>query len=56
MKSSRLGASMEKEKKKMGRPRKEKKGVAIWIPDIYVDSVRAFLETLKQQNQQAKTS
>lgn len=43
---------MEKIKKKMGRPKKEKKGVTMWIPDICVDSVRALIEGMKQQNQQ----
>ena len=38
--------------KKMGRPRKEKKGALLWIPDIYVDSVTAYLELLKMQHNQ----
>lgn len=37
-----------------GRPRKENKGVALWIPDIYVKTVKEFLEMLKQSSQQAK--
>ena len=42
------------EKNKGGRPRKETKGVALWIPDIYVKTVKEFLEMLKQSSQQAK--
>ncbi len=46
-----------KEKKKMGRPLKAKKGALIWVQSDFVDSVTAFLETLKQQSQkQAKQS
>lgn len=40
-----------KEKKKMGRPPKAKKGALIWVQSDFVDSVQAFLETLKQQQQ-----
>lgn len=42
-------------KPKMGRPRKEKKGVYLWLPAEFSDSVIAYLELLKQQqNKQAK--
>lgn len=48
---------MEQVKRKVGRPKKTKKGQMIWCPDFCLDSVQAFIETLKQQNQQqAKTS
>jgi hypothetical protein len=48
---------MDKVKNKVGRPKKEKKGVTMWIPDICVEPVRALIEGMKQQNQQqAKTS
>lgn len=43
-------------KNKGGRPRKDKKGEYLWIPADYVTSVKAFFETMKSQNQQAKTS
>jgi hypothetical protein len=44
-----------KEKNKGGRPRKEKKGKLIWVPDFAVDIVEAVLNVTKQQaqNQQA---
>ena len=38
--------------KKMGRPRKEKKGVYLWLPAEFSDSVIAYLELLKQQHNQ----
>lgn len=44
----------EKTKKPMGRPKgstKAKKGALIWVQSDFVDSVQAFLETLKQQAQ-----
>lgn len=41
--------------KKMGRPRKEKKGVYLWLPAEFSDAVQAYFELLKQQqNRQAK--
>jgi hypothetical protein len=40
-----------KEKKKMGRPPKAKKGALLWVQAEFVDSVTAFLDTLKQQAQ-----
>jgi hypothetical protein len=45
-----------KPKNKGGRPRKEQKGDYLWVPADYVQAMRAFLETLKQQNQKAKAS
>lgn len=46
-----MGTETEsKPKNKGGRPRKDKKGALLWVPDIYVDAVRGFLEGLKQQN------
>ena len=42
------------EKRPQGRPKgatKEKKGRMIWVQSDFVDSVQAFLETLKQQAQ-----
>ena len=42
----------EKPKKKMGRPKgstKAKKGALIWVQSDFVDSVQAFLETMKAQ-------
>lgn len=49
---------MEQVKRKVGRPKKIKKGQMIWCPDFCLDSVQAFIETLRQQQnqQQAKTS
>ncbi len=47
---------MTTEKRRQGRPKgatKEKKGRMIWVQSDFVDSVQAFLETLKAQ-QQAK--
>jgi hypothetical protein len=44
----------EKPKKVMGRPKgstKAKKGALIWVQSDFVDSVNAFLETLKAQQQ-----
>jgi hypothetical protein len=41
-----------KEKNKGGRPRKEKKGALIWVQSEYVDTIKAVLETLKQQKPQ----
>jgi hypothetical protein len=43
-----------KPKNKGGRPKgstKAKKGALIWVQSDFVDSVQAFLETLKQQQQ-----
>lgn len=49
---------MNNEQKEIKRPRgrpagttKEKKGALIWVQSDFVDSVNAFLETLKQQQQ-----
>jgi len=49
---------MTVEKKKMGRPKKDKKGTYLWIPSDYVDAMQAFLDVLKgyKPNQQAKQS
>ena len=41
-------------KNKGGRPRKDKKGVNLWIPAEYVPAMKAFFEMLKQQDKQAK--
>lgn len=38
---------MTTEKKKMGRPKKEVHGVALWIPSEYVDAMQKFLDVLK---------
>ncbi len=35
-----------------GRPKKEVKGEAVWIPDIYVNTVKEFLTMLKRIHQQ----
>lgn len=43
-------------KNKGGRPKKDKKGEYLWIPAEYVTGVKAFFETMKAQNQQAKQS
>jgi hypothetical protein len=49
----------EKPKKKagvMGRPKgatKEKKGAMIWVQSEFVDTIKAMLETLRQQQKQA---
>jgi|GEM_PF-1532777 hypothetical protein len=46
-----------KPKNKGGRPKKDKKGILLWVAADYADAMQAFLETLKQQSQkQAKTS
>lgn len=45
-------------KRPRGRPvgtKKEKKGALIWVQSEFVDSVTAFLETLKQQQQKQQT-
>ncbi len=44
-----------KEKKKMGAPKKAKKGALIWVQSEFVDTIKAMLETLRQQAQQAKS-
>lgn len=44
-----------KPKNKGGRPRKEKKGEYLWIPSEYVDVMKAFFETMKQQKQQGQS-
>ena len=35
--------------KKMGRPKKERKGERLWIPAEAVDFVKSYLELLKQK-------
>ncbi len=40
------------EKNKGGRPKKDVKGEAIWVPDIYVNTVKEFLTMLKNIHQQ----
>jgi hypothetical protein len=56
-----MNNEQQETKRPRGRPAgttKEKKGALIWVQSDFVDSVNAFLETLKQQQQkqQAKTS
>lgn len=49
----------EKVKKVMGRPKgatKEKKGAMIWVQSEFVDTIKAMLETLRQQHQKQVTS
>jgi hypothetical protein len=46
----------EQTKKKMGRPKKEKKGAMIWCPDFCLDMVQAIIETAKQQQQQKQVT
>ncbi len=44
------------EKKVMGRPKgstKAKKGALIWVQSEFVDTIKAMLETLRQQSKQA---
>lgn len=43
MKSILCDLIMTIEKKKMGRPKKEVHGVALWIPSEYVDAMQKFL-------------
>lgn len=43
-----------KEKNKGGRPRKEKKGKLIWVPDFAVDIVEAVLTATKQQHEKTQ--
>jgi hypothetical protein len=43
----------EETKKKMGRPKKEKKGAMIWCPDFCLEFVQTYIATEKQR-QQAK--
>lgn len=38
--------------KKMGRPRKDKKGALLWVQAEFVDAMNAYLELLKQQHNQ----
>ena len=47
---------MTTEKKKVGRPVKEKKGALIWVQSEYVEAMKTFLEVLKgyKPNQQAQ--
>jgi hypothetical protein len=46
---------MTVEKKKVGRPVKDKKGALIWVQSEYVEAIKTFLEVLKgyKPNQQA---
>jgi hypothetical protein len=52
----------DKPKKKagvMGRPKgatKEKKGAMIWVQSEFVDTIKAMLETLRQQHQKQAAS
>lgn len=46
----------EQTKKKMGRPKKDKKGRMIWCPDFCLDMVQAIIETAKQQQQQKQVT
>jgi hypothetical protein len=49
---------IEKPTNKGGRPKgstKAKKGALIWVQSDFVDSVQAFLETLKAQQQKQAT-
>ncbi len=39
-----------------GRPKKDVKGQAIWCPDIYVSTVKEFLEMLKNIHQQQRNA
>ena len=39
-----------------GRPKKDVKGESIWIPDIYVNTVKEFLEMLKNIHQQQRNA
>lgn len=39
------------EQEKRGRPKKEVKGQMVWIPDIYVEPIKAFLNALKKHSQ-----
>ena len=45
---------MTESKLKQGRPKKDQLGERIWIPSDYVKAIKAFLNELKQPNQQAK--
>lgn len=50
---------MDKQQAKRGRGRpvgtkKEKTGAMVWIQAEYLDTVKAFLETLKAQQKQTK--
>lgn len=44
-----------KEKKKMGRPKKDKQGKHLWIPAECLDVVQAILATTRQQAKQAQS-
>ena len=49
----------EKTKKPMGRPKgstKAKKGALIWVQSDIVDSVKAFIDALKAQQQKQAAS
>ncbi len=41
-------------KKKMGRPRKEKKGINVYVPEYAVNAVLALIEIMRRQDQQEK--
>ena len=42
-------ATYEVKPKKMGRPKKERKGERLWIPAEALDFVKSYLELLKQK-------
>jgi hypothetical protein len=41
-------ASEETQRRKVGRPPKEKKGQMVWIPSEYLDMVSAYIQFLKE--------
>jgi hypothetical protein len=45
-----------KEKKKMGAPKKSKTGANVWVQAEFLDTIKAMLETLRQQHQKQVTS
>jgi hypothetical protein len=42
----------DKPKKKMGAPKKEKTGANVWVQAEFLDTIKAMLETLRQQQSQ----
>jgi hypothetical protein len=44
------------EKKKMGRPKKDKTGVNMWIPADLLDTVKLMIQANRQANQQKQVT
>ena len=44
---------MTTEKKKMGRPPKDKKGAYLWVPAEILDMTKAMVDSFRKKQQQA---